>query len=107
METSLGSDPEGNELTIADTLYDENFDLEQLISTKSTYKKIVSLAKKVLSPREHEVLVRRYGLDGRIPETQRQVALAMNISRSYISRIETTATQKIKAAVKNHTTYSK
>ena len=99
METSLGSDPEGNELTIADTLFDEKNDLEQAIHTKSIYEKIVTTAKKVLNKREYEILVRRYGLDGRIPETQRQVAIAMNISRSYISRIETTAIQKIQSAI--------
>ena len=96
METSLGSDPEGNELTIADTLFDEQTDLEQLISTKTTYKKVLRIINSSLTPREKEIIVRRFGLNGNAPETQRQVASSLNISRSYISRIETGAIEKIK-----------
>lgn len=96
METSLGSDAEGNELTIADTLYDERTDLEQLISNKTTYKKVVRAIEKHLTPREKEIIVRRYGLNGNAPETQRTVASSLNISRSYISRIESISIEKIK-----------
>jgi len=99
METSLGSDPEGNELTIADTLCDESYDLEQLITTKSIFKKVVNIAKKTLNTREYEIITRRFGLNGNPPETQRQIAIALNISRSYISRIESIAINKIKQAL--------
>ena len=51
-----------------------------------------------LTPREKEILFRRYGLNGNTPETQRNVAISLGISRSYISRIETTAIEKIKQA---------
>ena len=101
METSLGSDAEGNELTIADTLFDESTDLESLISTKTTYKKVLKIINTILSPREKEIIVRRYGLLGQAPETQRAVASALNISRSYISRIETSAIEKIKKCCLN------
>lgn len=99
METSLGSDAEGNELTIADTLFDENRDLETLISNKTTYNKVLKIINHVLTTREKEIIVRRYGLLGHIPETQRAIASALNISRSYISRIETSALEKIKNAM--------
>ena len=100
METSLGSDAEGNELTIADTLFDENHDIETLISNKTTYNKVLKIIEKVLTPREKEIIIRRYGLLGHIPETQRAIAAALHISRSYISRIETCALEKIKHAMK-------
>lgn len=96
IETSLGSDAEGNELTIADTLCDERGDLEQIISTKTAYKKVIKIIEEHLTPREQEIISRRYGLLGYTPETQRKVATALNISRSYISRIETSAIKKIK-----------
>ena len=96
METSLGADAEGNELTIADTLCDERTDLENLITTKATYKKVLKIINEQLSPREKEIIIRRYGLNGKTPETQRKVASSLNISRSYISRIETSAIEKIK-----------
>jgi len=96
MESSLGSDPDGNELTIADTLYDEKFDLEQLTDNKTAIKKIKSLAKKVLSEREYEIIVLRFGLNGNIPKTQHQVAQILGISRSYISRLESISIDKLR-----------
>ena len=91
IETPLGSDPDGNELTIADTLYDENSDLETLTDRTTNLNKITSIAKLKLTEREFEIISRRFGLNGHIPETQKQVATALNISRSYISRLETNA----------------
>lgn len=96
METSLGSDPDGNELSIADTLFDEKFDLEQMTDNATAIKKIKSLCKTILSEREAEIIVRRFGLNGAPPETQNQVAKNLGISRSYISRIESVAIGKIK-----------
>lgn len=96
METSLGSDSDGNELTIADTLFDEKYDLEQITDKKSALMKINKLAKSVLDEREYQIIVRRFGLCGNIPETQHKVAKELNISRSYISRLESTAISKLK-----------
>lgn len=96
METSLGSDPDGNELSIADTLFDDKFDLEQMTDNSTAIKKIKALCKTILSEREAEIIVRRFGLNGAPPETQNQVAKNLGISRSYISRIESIAISKIK-----------
>lgn len=101
MDSSLGSDSDGNELTIADTLFDHNSDLEQIADKSGTLKKLKMIAEKVLTTREYEIIARRYGIDGKIPETQKQVAQKLNISRSYISRLETTAIQKLKTAFFN------
>jgi RNA polymerase sporulation-specific sigma factor len=53
----------------------------------------------VLDERERVILIRRYGLDNRRAETQREIAARMGISRSYVSRIEKCALQKIHAAL--------
>ena len=55
-----------------------------------------------LTPREADVIRRRYGLDGHPPQTQRQVAAAYGISRSYVSRIEKRALEKLEAALREH-----
>ena len=54
-----------------------------------------------LTPREAEVLRRRYGLDGHLPQTQRQVAAHYGISRSYVSRIEKKALHKLEEALRD------
>ena len=55
-----------------------------------------------LTPREADVIRRRYGLDGHPPQTQRQVAAAYGISRSYVSRIEKRALEKLETALREH-----
>lgn len=54
-----------------------------------------------LTPREADVLRRRYGLDGHLPQTQRQVAAHYGISRSYVSRIEKKALHKLEEALRD------
>ena len=58
-------------------------------------KKKLAKALKILTPREYNIIARRYGLDGRIAETQKEIAKKMNISRSYVSRIEKRALMKL------------
>lgn len=96
IDTSLGSDSDGNELTIADTLFDPKSDLELIADKSGAMKKIKDIAMQILSEREYKIISLRYGINGTAPETQKQVAKKLNISRSYISRIETTAIQKLK-----------
>jgi len=55
-----------------------------------------------LTPREADIIRRRYGLDGRLPQTQRQVAQVYQISRSYVSRIEKRALEKLEEALRTH-----
>ena len=97
MDTSLGSDSEGNELTLADTLFDPKSDLEAIADKQTIMRKIKNIAKEILSDREYAIIAHRYGLDGTPPKTQKEVAKKLNISRSYISRIETTAITKLKS----------
>ena len=56
----------------------------------------------ILSPREKQIILLRYGLAGKKALTQREVAEKLKISRSYVSRIEKTALEKLRAALSNY-----
>lgn len=93
----LGTDSDGNELYLSDILKDDSIDLIKSASTHSALKKVNDLIKEHLSPREQQILVLRYGLDGSIPLTQKETSKKLNISRSYISRLEQGAIKKLKS----------
>ena len=61
--------------------------------------KINAVAKNVLDEREYQIIKLRFGLGGCTPQTQHKVAEFLNISRSYISRIESTAVKKLRRAI--------
>ena len=86
LDESIDTDKDGNPLTLMDILsYDDNIaeKLETKINTEKVYEII-----KTLPERERQIIVMRYGLDGGEPLTQKQTAQILNISRSYVSRIE-------------------
>ncbi len=90
----IGFDKEGNEIAILDVLKAPKPDFLEEIS----YKDNVEHLKKymhVLTPREKDILVRRYGLENQDEQTQKEIAKEMKISRSYVSRIEKRALIKI------------
>lgn len=90
----ISFDKEGNEITILDVLKTEDPDYAEEIYKKDN---ILLLKKylKVLTPREKEILSKRYGLDGNDEVTQKEIAKEFGISRSYVSRIEKRAITKI------------
>lgn len=94
---SLQEPLEGSEgqLTLADTLPDPAV-MEDDCERRADAARLRRLLD-TLPPRERQVLTRRYGLDGRPPRTQQQIAEEMGISRSYISRIEKRAMQGLSA----------
>ncbi len=83
----IGEDKEGNEIRLCDVIEDTSPSISSLIITEERNKKIHQ-ALKTLNKREYEIICRRFGLDGYQLETQREIAKSMNISRSYVSRIE-------------------
>ena len=91
---AVGYDKDGNEIAIMDVLKTPNPDLAADIDLKDN---IVLLKKyiNVLTPREKEILIRRYGLNNRDEETQKTISKKLGISRSYVSRIEKRALTKI------------
>lgn len=83
----IGEDKEGNEIRLYDIIEDPSPSISNIIIEEERNKKIHE-ALKTLSQREYEIICRRFGLDNYPLETQREIAKSMNISRSYVSRIE-------------------
>lgn len=96
----VGSDKDGNELTLMDLLYEKDDVVFSQVDKSIERDKFLKFIKEILSPREYAVLCLRYGLKGGKNYAQREVACFLKISRSYISRIEKKAIEKLKEAVK-------
>ena len=79
---------DGNNLSLYEILKDNSQPVENQIENKITYKKIENIILTKLSSREREIIIKRYGLCGETPRTQIELADEMQISRSYISRLE-------------------
>lgn len=91
---SIGYDKDGNEISIMDVLKAPKPDFIEDISLKDNIK-LLNDYMNVLTPREKEILVRRYGLNNHEEQTQKVIAKELKISRSYVSRIEKRALTKI------------
>lgn len=94
LNDSIGYDKDGNEITLGEVLKDEYIDEAEVIDLKDN----ISLLKKyfnVLTKREKEIIIRRYGLLDKEEETQKEIAKDLKISRSYVSRIEKRALVKL------------
>ena len=96
----IGVDKEGNEIHLLDILGFEEADLIQKIDQKETIQKIYKELGKMEMNKEKKTLIMRYGLYGREPMTQKEVAKELNISRSYVSRIEKRAIMLMKSKIR-------
>ena len=94
---TIDIDKDGNPLTYLDIISVEENIAEEL-DQKLYFERIRELVDTVLDERESEIIVLRYGLKGYNPKTQREVAKHLNISRSYVSRIEKKSLEKLKNA---------
>ena len=101
LNETLDTGPEGDALCLSDVVGEEDTMLEQL-HDKENRLLIRRLVAELLTPREADIIRRRYGLDGRLPQTQRQVAAVYHISRSYVSRLEKKALGKLEEALREH-----
>lgn len=101
LNEALDTGPDGDALCLSDVVGEEDTMLDQL-QDKENRLLIRRLVSELLTPREADIIRRRYGLDGRVPQTQRQVAAAYHISRSYVSRLEKKALLKLEAALRSH-----
>ncbi len=84
----VGTDKDGNELTLMDLLADGDEGIIEKVEKSATNKALVEYLKRKLTDREFKIIVLRYGLKNGVPLPQREVASLMKISRSYVSRIE-------------------
>lgn len=91
---AVGFDKDGNEIAMLDVLKTPKPDFLEDINVKDNIKLLNDYIK-VLTPREREILIRRYGLNNHSEQTQKVIAKEMKISRSYVSRIEKRALTKI------------
>ena len=97
----IGMDQDGNEISFNDILGTDDDEIIDSISLKIQVSKLYDALHHVLTPREQQVIIKRYGLDGREPLPQREIARYLQISRSYVSRIEKKALEKLKDALKD------
>ena len=91
---------DGAALALMDVVSDEE-DLMERVSNREDLRKLCKAVDAVLTDQERQVIVLRYGLGGNAPHRQREVADCTGISRSYVSRIEKRALQKLKAALES------
>ena len=94
LEDPIDSDSEGNPLTLMDIICTPDCIADDL-DLKIKSEKLRGLVISIPDPREKAIIVMRYGLDGNEPLTQREIASMMNISRSYVSRIEKRALERL------------
>ncbi len=96
----VGTDKDGNELTLMDLLFEKEEKVFAGVEKKLMQEKFLAAIRAILTPRECEIICMRYALDGNIPLAQREVAAKLRISRSYVSRIEKKALEKLRCGLK-------
>ena len=89
---------DGAALSLMDVVAEEE-DLLEKVSNREAIRALCGAVNRVLTAQEKQVIVLRYGLEGGAPMRQREVAERTGISRSYVSRIEKRALEKLKAAL--------
>lgn len=92
----IGTDREGNEISLLDIIEGVNVDVAEIMDLEADTLRLYKIMKEILNDREQEVLRLRYGLFGAEETTQREIAKKLDISRSYVSRIEKNALKKLK-----------
>ena len=95
----IGTDKEGNEINLLDIIETEQTDAVEQMQMQQDIKDLQNYIDVVLDEREKEILLMRFGLRGQKELTQREIGEKLDISRSYISRIEKKALQKLKVAL--------
>ena len=105
MQTPIEKDKDGNELNIIDLLADSEDSVFNSVDKEIESEKVLKFIKDTLTEREFKIICLRYGLKGGKSYAQREVASFLKISRSYISRIEKKAIEKLKEKGKNYNFY--
>lgn len=92
----IGTDKEGNQIRLLDIVESTEPELPDTVEFRKNFIRLYQLFPKVLSRREQYILCHRYGLYNSMPLTQREIAATLGISRSYVSRIEKRAIEKMR-----------
>ncbi len=92
----IGTDKEGNQIRLVDVVVSEDADVVEKLEESRNIKRLNELIPKALNGRELFILINRYGLYNKEVMTQREIARKLGISRSYVSRIEKRAVEKLR-----------
>ncbi|SHJ44380.1 RNA polymerase, sigma 27/28 subunit, RpsK/SigK [Hathewaya proteolytica DSM 3090] len=95
LQDPIGVDKEGNEISLLDVLSSEEDSIIEIVENRIQVKKLYEKIEKDLTEREKLIIKMRYGLEDGKSKTQREIALNLGISRSYVSRIEKKALRKL------------
>ena len=98
LQEPFSTDKDGNEITLLDTITENGTAIDETAELNIYSQKLYSAIENLLTPREKEIIILRYGLGKSDELTQREIAKKLNISRSYVSRIEKKALSKLKDA---------
>ena len=98
LSESIDTDKDGNALYLIDVVGVDDTMYADL-QDKEDCRRVRALVSECLTPREAEIVSLRYGLGGHMPRTQREIAAKLGISRSYVSRIEKRALEKLEEAL--------
>ena len=94
----IGTDKEGNQIQLLDVVVSEDEDVVELLEQDRKVRRLNEIIPQTLSGRELLIIINRYGLYGKKTMTQREIARKLGISRSYVSRIEKRAIEKLRQA---------
>ncbi len=97
----IGTDKDGNEISLNDILGTDPDAVIDDINTRIQVRDMLNALGSVLTDREKQIIIHRYGILGAAPRTQREVAAYLGISRSYVSRIEKKALEKLRRAMES------
>ncbi len=100
MNTIIGTDKDGNDMELMETLDSNSKDAIETIYNSVISKQVIDYINNKLPKREKYIMQLRYGIDGNKQKTQQQIADELGISRSYVSRIETKVQNKLKRHIK-------
>ena len=101
LEEAIGKDKDDNTVTLQEVLESNDRNIEEEVDLKFKVKKLYEKIKEVLKDREQTIIELRFGLNGTKPKTQNEIAQMIGISRSYVSRIETKAINKLAKEIKD------
>jgi len=101
LQDPIGIDKEGNEISLMDVLSSDEDSIIEIVENKIQIKKLYNKINLALMDREKIIIQMRYGLLDGNPRTQREIALILGISRSYVSRIEKRALKKLYRELNN------
>lgn len=97
----IGTDKEGNEIRLVDIIENDGREITDVVALGQEIRQLYRVFGTALKEKEQFVLKMRYGLFGCKEHTQREIAAQMGISRSYVSRIEKAALEKLCGAMEN------